>query len=444
MSEPGLKRVLILTYYWPPGGGAGVQRWLKFTKYMREYKYEPVIYTAKNPEYPSLDESLYKDLPDNLTVLKTRVWEPYTFYRWFTFQKKGHKVNTAFLNEKKKRGLTEKAAIWIRGNLFIPDARRCWIKPSVKYLTRYLSKNPVDLIVSTGPPHSLHLMALKISKRLRIPWVADFRDPWTKIYYQPSLMVGRLAGRKHQQLEQSVLQNANAVTVVSQGMKSQFEEMGATDVRVIPNGFDDEDFALPSGDQTPVVQDRHFSVTHIGTLFSLRNPINLWKALSELLNEHKDMAKDLTVNLAGAIDYTVSNSIDEANLGKRVNRLGNVPFQEAISLMKRSRILLLLITNTPEAGGILTGKLFEYMNAGRPILALGPIDGEVGQVLQATRTGHIVEYHDKEAIKKQILEYYIQYREGNLKVTPTNIEKYSRKNLTAEMTNLFSEILRVK
>ena len=134
MSEPGPKKVLILTYYWPPGGGAGVQRWLKFTKYMREFKYEPVIYTAENPEYPSIDESLTKDIPDNLTVLKTRVWEPYKLYKWFTFQKKGHKVNPAFLNEKKKQGLTEKIAIWIRGNLFIPDARRFWIKPSVRYL----------------------------------------------------------------------------------------------------------------------------------------------------------------------------------------------------------------------------------------------------------------------------------------------------------------------
>ncbi len=441
MSGPGLKKVLILTYYWPPGGGAGVQRWLKFTKYMREFKYEPVIYTAENPEYPSIDESLFKDLPDNLTVLKTRVWEPYKLYKWFTFQKKGHKINTAFLNEKRKQGLTEKLAIWIRGNLFIPDARRFWIKPSVKYLTRYLSENPVDLIVSTGTPHSLHLIALRISRRLGIPWVADFRDPWTKIYYQQSLMVGRLAGRRHQKLEQSVLRNAHAVTVVSQDMKRQFEEMGAPDVRLIPNGFDPEDFMDPAGDQAPVVLDQYFSITHIGTLFPLRNPMNLWKALSELVSEHKDLGKDLKINLAGAMDYAVSKSIDEANLGDRVNRLGNVPFQEAINLMKRSRLLLLLIMNTPEARGILTGKLFEYMNAGRPILAIGPTDGEVGHVLKETLTGHIVEYQNKEAIKKQILDFYVQYREGTLKVTPTNIEKYSRKNLTAEMTDLFNEIL---
>jgi glycosyltransferase involved in cell wall biosynthesis len=256
-------------------------------------------------------------------------------------------------------------------------------------------------------------------------------------------MVGRRASRKHQKLEQSVLENAQAVTVVSQDMKRQFEEMGARDVRVIPNGFDPEDFTGPGADQPPVDPDQHFSITHIGTLFPLRNPVNLWKALSELVHENKDLAEDLTINLAGAMDYSVSRSIEEAGLGDRVNIMGNVPFQEAISLMKQSRLLLLLIINTPEARGILTGKLFEYMNAGRPILAIGPADGEVAHVLEETKTGHIVEYDDQKAMKRQILDYYIRYREGNLKVTPTNIEKYSRRNLTAEMTDLFNEILQV-
>jgi glycosyltransferase involved in cell wall biosynthesis len=444
MSEPGRNKVLIITYYWPPAGGAGVQRWLKFTKYMREYNYEPLIYTAKNPEYPSTDETLYKDIPDNLTVLKTRVWEPYQFYKWFTFQKKGHKINTAFLNEKKKQGLAERMAIWIRGNLFIPDARKYWIKPSVKYLCQYISENPVDLIVSTGTPHSLHLIALNISKKLNIPWVADFRDPWTKIYYQQSLMVGRLASRKHEKLEQSVLQNASAVTVVSQEMKRQFEGTGARDIRVIPNGFDHEDFIDPGEDPASAGPDQLFSITHIGTLFPLRNPVNLWKVLSELVQENEDLAKDLKINLVGAMDYAVSKSIDEVRLGDWVERLGNVPYREAIRLMRRSQVLLLLITKTPGAGAILTGKLFEYMNAGRTILAVGPVDGEVAHALNETGTGHIVEFNDREAMKKQILEYYDLYRRGELTVTPKNIEKYSRKNLTGEMTNLFNEILRVK
>jgi glycosyltransferase involved in cell wall biosynthesis len=220
--------------------------------------------------------------------------------------------------------------------------------------------------------------------------------------------------------------------------------MGAPNIRVIPNGFDLEDFTDPGDEQTSMVLDQHFSITHIGTLFPLRNPVNLWKALSELVHENEELAKDLKINLAGAMDYAVSKSIDEVNLGNWVNKTGNVPFQEAIGLMKRSQLLLLLIINTLEARGILTGKLFEYMNARRPILAIGPTDGEVGHVLKETLTGHIVEYHDQEAMKKRILEYYDLYRKGNLTVTPKNIEKYSRKNLTGEMTDLFNEILHAK
>jgi glycosyltransferase involved in cell wall biosynthesis len=340
--------------------------------------------------------------------------------------------------------MTEKISIWIRGNLFIPDARRFWIKPSVRYLTRYIPENPVDLIVSTGTPHSLHLIALKISEKLTIPWVADFRDPWTKIYYQQSLMVCRLASRKHQKLEQSVLQHASAVTVVSQEMKRQFEEMGARNVRIIPNGFDPEDFTEPDGEQTSTVPDRHFSITHIGTLFPLRNPVNLWKVLSELVQENEEFAKDLKINLVGAVDYAVLGSIDEANLGNWVIRKGNVPYQEAIRLMRRSQLLLLLIINSPDARAILTGKLFEYMNAGRPILAVGPTDGAVAHALDETRTGQIVDFKDHISMKKQIMEYYGLYREGRLEVSPNNIERYSRKNLTGEMTDLFNEILHSK
>ena len=443
MSDPGRKKVLILTYYWPPGGGAGVQRWLKFTKYMRGYDFEPIIYTAADPEYPSFDESLYKDIPKDLIILKTKVWEPYKLYKWFTFQKRGHKVNTAFLNEKKKQGVTEKIAIWIRGNLFIPDSRKFWIKPSVRYLSRYLKDNSVDLIVSTGTPHSMHLIALRISKKLDLPWVADFRDPWTKIYYQESLMVGKHASRKHQKLEQSVLHNASVVTVVSQGMKAQFEEMGASNIRVIPNGFDHEDFSVAGQDQAEASNlDQNFSLTHIGTIFPLRNPELLWKVLSELVHENDNLAKDLKINLVGAIDYSVAKSIEDANLGKWVQKFGNVPYQEAIEIMKRSQLLLLLIINTPDSKGILTGKLFEYMSSGRPILAIGPPEGEVGQALKDTGTGKIIDFKDYEATKRQILDYYSLYREGKLTISPNSIERYSRKNLTGEMTELFNKILK--
>ena len=460
MTDPGRKNVLILTYYWPPGGGAGVQRWLKFTKYLREFKWEPVIYTAEDPEYPSIDESLFKDIPENIKILKTKVREPYKLYKWFTSQKKDHRINTGFLSKEKKKGFAEKISVWIRGNMFIPDARKFWIKPSVRYLARYLIDHPVDLIVSTGPPHSLHLIALKVSEKMDLPWVADFRDPWTKIDYYQDLMLNRRADRKHHKLERKVLQSASAVTVISKDMERQFQAIGSPNIRVIPNGFDPDDFITaaasaghdgidqPGGlDKTDNLLvsgtelDREFSLTHIGTIVPSRNPSTLWKVLSELVQENDDIARDLKIKLIGASDYSVLKSIEETGLGRWVSSTDYLPHQEAISMLKSSQVLLLLINNTANAKGILTGKFFEYMSSGRPILAIGPVDGEAGHILKETRTGEIVDFEDHETLKKQIRDYYGKYKKGRLNVAPEKIGKYSRKSLTGSMAGLFNELL---
>ncbi len=159
-----MKRVLILTYYWPPSGGAGVQRWLKFVKYLREFGWEPIVYTAENPEAPADDDSLEKDIPQNLTILKTPIWEPYDLYKKFTGQASNDRVNAGFLHEKEKPAWSEKLSVWIRGNFFIPDARRFWIKPSIRFLQRYLKTCPVDAIVSTGPPHTMHMIGMGLKK----------------------------------------------------------------------------------------------------------------------------------------------------------------------------------------------------------------------------------------------------------------------------------------
>jgi len=217
------KKALIITYYWPPGGGAGVQRWLKFVKYLREFGWEPVIYTPENGEMPVIDSSLEKDVPDGVTVIRRPIWEPYSLYKKFVGAGKDEKINTGFLTEKKRPGLAEKLSVWMRGNLFIPDARKYWIKPSVKFLRSYLKKNPVDVIISTGPPHSMHMIALPLSRELNVPWVADFRDPWTNIDYYKDLKLTKSADRKHHQMEKEVVTGATGIVVVGQRMKEEFE-----------------------------------------------------------------------------------------------------------------------------------------------------------------------------------------------------------------------------
>ena len=220
-----MKKALVITYYWPPSGGAGVQRWLKFVKYLRSFGWEPVIYTPENPEFPETDHSLDKDVPGQLKVLKQPIWEPYDTYKKILGRRKDEKINAAFLSEKKKNSALENLSVWIRGNFFIPDARKFWIKPSIRFLLHYLQKDPVDVIISTGPPHSMHLIAMKVSGKLGLPWLADFRDPWTNIDFYKDLKLTSWADAIHRRLEKQVLGKADAVTVISPGMAADFSRI---------------------------------------------------------------------------------------------------------------------------------------------------------------------------------------------------------------------------
>ena len=239
-----MKRVLIITYYWPPSGGSGVQRWLKMSKYLPEYGWQPVIYTTEDAEYPIVDPSLEKDVTPEAEVIRRPIVEPYSFYKKFLGVKKEETVKMGFIEEKeKKHGWKENLSLWIRGNLFIPDARCWWVKPSVRYLKEYLKEHPVDAIISTGPPHSMHLIAMKLKEALGLPWIADFRDPWTEIDYYDELHLTKRSDRKHHCLEHEVLTKADNVVTVGPDGARRLEKLGAKDVATIYNGFDRDDDA---------------------------------------------------------------------------------------------------------------------------------------------------------------------------------------------------------
>lgn len=430
-----MKRVLIITYYWPPSGGAGVQRWLKFVKYLRGYGWEPVIYCPENPEYPETDPSLEKDIPDGIEVIRRPIWEPYLLYKRLQGRKKDERINAAFLSEKKNNPLVEKLSVWIRGNLFIPDARRFWIAPSIKFLTGYLRHHPVDAIASTGPPHSMHLIALGVSGRLGIPWLADFRDPWTNIDFYRDLRLTAAADRRHHTLERRVVTRASAVTVISHNMAEDFRRIHDRGYEVITNGFDPDD--TDTGSITP---DTKFSIAHIGTLVSTRNPSVLWTALAELLPDHPDLASDLEIKLVGKVDFSVTESLGRNGLSGYVNRIDYMPHAEVTRVQKQSQVLLLLINDTPNARMILTGKFFEYLAAERPILCIGPGDGDAAAILKDTAAGTLVGYSDVTAMKKAILDYYASYRNGTLRVESRNTGQYSRKELTGRLAGVLNTI----
>lgn len=444
-----MRKILIITYYWPPSGGAGVQRWLKFVKYLHDFGWEPVVYTPANPESPVNDISLLKDVPENIEVLKTHIWEPYDLYKKFVGRKKEEKINTGFLTENKKAGITEKISVWLRGNLFIPDARRFWIKPSVEFLSEYLSKHKIDIIASTGPPHSMHLIAMELKKKFRIPWLADFRDPWTNIDFYSDLMLTSQADKKHHRLENEVLFNADAVvsvgTIMSEEFERKYQNSSIKDQEkknkrrekffVISNGFDEDDLFKGKTEA-----DKKFSLSHIGSLVKTRNPEIFWKVLSDVVSTNAGFKNDLQIKLVGKVDYSVLDSLEEYNLKKYLNRVEYLNHDEVVKIQQQSQILLLLLNNTPNAKGILTGKFFEYLAANRPILCIGPENGEAAAILSETNTGVAIDFSNEKGMKEIILQYYSLYKSNNLSVQSKNIQKYSRKELTKELAAVLEKL----
>lgn len=436
LENTGMKKLLIITYYWPPSGGAGVQRWLKFVKYLRDFNWEPVLYIPDNPEYPEQDDSLANDIPEGITTLRKAIWEPYAAYKKLLGRQKEEKINAAFLSEKKQNPLLENISVWIRGNLFIPDARKFWIKPSVTYLRNYLAANPVDVIASTGPPHTMHLIAHELARQFRLPWLADFRDPWTNIDFYHDLKLTASADREHHRLEKMVLQDATAVTVISRTMAEDFTRICPREYEVITNGYDAEE-SLGSGNP---VMDSKFSIAHIGTLVSTRNPLSLWDALHDLLPSHPGLAADLEIKLIGKVDHTVTRSIEEHGLAGFVTRTPYMPHDQVVVAQRQSQVLLLIINDTPNAKMILTGKFFEYLAAQRPILCIGPADGDAAAILRETHAGVISGHGDTAAMEKHILELYRKFKQGTLTPESKNIDPYSRKNLTARLASVLNRI----
>lgn len=433
-----MKRVLIITYYWPPSGGSGVQRWLKMSKYLPEYGWKPVVYTAEGAEYPVEDPSLEKDVSPEAEVIRQPITEPYSFYKKFLGMKKEQKVKAGFIDDTgHKQGWKERLSIWIRGNFFIPDARCWWVKPSVRFLKSYLKDHPVDAVISTGPPHSMHLIAMQLKEALGLPWIADFRDPWTEIDYHSKLRLTRRADRKHHRLEREVLAKADRVVTVSPNWAAGLERLGAPKAEVVYNGFDESDM-VGFAETTP---SEKFTLTYLGVLFKVRNPESLWQALGELITEDAGFAAKLQVKLIGQVDNEVKQTIARHGLQDHVALSAYIPHNQVAQALHSSSVLLLPLMPDTESDtlGLIPAKLFEYMASGRPILCIGPEEGDAARILSETQAGQTISFSDKEKMKAVIKTLYRQYLENGLSsIENREIEKYSRKALAGEFAKLLT------
>ncbi|WP_139959406.1 glycosyltransferase [Flavicella sediminum] len=423
-------KVLIITYYWPPSGGSGVQRWLKFVKYLQEFGITPVVYTVANPDYAIEDTTLEAKIPKGVEVIREPIWEPYKLANLFS-RKKKTKTSAGFLEH--KPSFLGKVMTYVRANYFIPDARMFWIKPSVKHLEKYLKKQPVDFIISSGPPHSLHLIGLALKKKLNIPWVSDFRDPWTDIDYFHQLPLSKKAKQKHFDLEKEVLTNSNAVLVVGKTMQQNYLPFNKNTF-VVPNGFD-----IAAVSEKPNL-DSQFSLTHIGMMNEDRNPLVLWKVLKELTEEIPSFKKDLEIKLIGKIAQPVLKEIEQKGLSGHLNQIEYLAHSEVQEYQRKSQVLLLAVNNVPSAKGIITGKIFEYLVAKRPILAIGPVDGDLAEILKETDAGTIVDFEDYTSLKRVILDLYKGYQNNSLETKSEGIQKYHRKEITRQLSEILKTI----
>ena len=405
-----------------------MQRWLKFVKYLPEYGVEPVVYIPENPTYPLVDEGLLAEVRPDVIIIRQKITEPYA---WASMFSKGStkKISSGIIPNKKKQSLIQRMLLWVRGNLFIPDARVLWVKPSVSFLSKYIQENGIDTIITTGPPHSLHLTGLRLQEKLSVKWLADFRDPWTTIGYHKELKLSASAEKKHKALEKQVLTSADAIIVTSPTTKKEFEAITHKPIHVITNGYDVEKV------QKQALDDK-FTLAHIGSFLSERNPEILWEALAELIGENEAFREAFQFKLIGAVSQEVLRSISEADLDSYVNSLGYVPHETAIAEQRKSQVLLLVEIDSPDTKCIIPGKLFEYMVSERPIIAIGPEGADFAAIIKSTNTGVFLTYSEKEKLKQTLTGYFEEYQKGTLRSHPIGLQQYSRKNLTGELVKV--------
>lgn len=423
------KRVLIITYYWPPSGGSGVQRWLKFAKYLPESGWEPVIFTPENPDFDLQDESLAKEIPDQLEVIKFPIWEP---YQLFSKVKRKSKTHPGRLLEQKDRGFLEKAAIWMRANLLVPDPRVFWVKPSVKFLTDLAKSGQFQAVITTGPPHSMHLIGLELKRKTGLPWVADFRDPWSQWEFLDKLPMTDLVRRRHQSLEQSVLNEANAVLTISPTFQHDLEKLAQRKINLLTNGYDPAD--LPADFSPKAKKERELHLVYSGVIDSIRNPIPVLKAMKE---EFVETGEEVRMTFVGKVSEQVRDFVQaDAWLSGRVFFPGYVSHGEVFGFYAKADALVLILTDTKNAQGNIPGKLFEYLATGVPVLALGDPAGDSAKILQEAGGGEVIRHED--FVKIQIALRKLMDGDGAAK-SEAKIDRFSRQALAHDLAKILDE-----
>lgn len=433
-----MKRVLIVTYYYPPSGGSGVQRVLKFTRYLRTFGWEPVVLTVNPVSYPALDASMMDEVPAGMAVYRTSFFDPLQWYARLTGKPVSTAIKSGSLSNMK--GWKDALSLWVRANLFVPDSRIGWVPFAVAKGKQLIEEKGLDMLLTSGPPHSVHLTGWLLQRMTGIPWVADFRDPWTEINYYHELPHLGVVKKLDAFLERLVLRSASRVVTVSPYCRTLLLDKVSerkSDFHIIQNGFDPADF-VP---KAPPLDADTFWITYTGSLYLPRNPTPVWKVLGSLFNEGK--TPRLKVRLVGSVDPQILSQLQKMGFEDRVHHVPYVPHHEAIAYTRQSHVLLLSIEDFKHNESVITGKMYEYLASGRPVLGVGPVQGDAARLLESTKGGVLFDWKDEDGIASWVLQQYAAWEAGTpiAGATKENVAPLSRKTQTGELASLFDELM---
>lgn len=432
-----MKKVLIISYYWPPSGGAGVQRMLKTVKYFPEFGIIPYVITVKEDKasYPTTDESLNKDVPAKAKVFRTDTFEPFGIYSKILGKKS---IPTGFSNESNP-GLFQKFSRFVRGNFFIPDARRGWIKYAFREACSIIENEKIDTMLITSPPHSAQLAGLMLRKKYDLKWIADFRDPWTDIYYYDEFSHLSFARKKDLKYEKDVLTSADRIITVSKDVKkllaAKIPDIGDSKISIIPNGYDDEDF----GNKNISVNGNDFIITYTGTLADSYNPSVFFHALKKVIINNPDVK--IKLRFIGNPAGTLIEEIRNISLGENLELVSTVPHDRSIEYLLNSTALLLVIPEIKNDKGILTGKLFEYLAARKPIICIGPEDGDAAEIINECNAGKTFGRKSDKDLTGYLEQLLNDWKSGkDTDISNNNYKKYSRRSQAKELSEIILSV----
>lgn len=427
-----MKKVLVITYYWPPSGGPGIQRIIKFIRYFPSLGWQPIVLTVEKGDYPAIDETLVHKIPPECLVYRTPVWEPYDIYRKLTGKSKSEKIPTYVLNPSQQDSLPEKLAKWIRAKFFIPDARIGWFPYAIRKGVEIITRENIDIIYSSSPPHTVQLIAKYLAKKTNVKWVADFRDPWSEAFWVAELQKEGLVKKINIALEKSVLRQANAVTTVTDAIRDMLSHKVANRYEIIHNGFE-QLFNQP-------VKSQRFIILFFGYLNKYQN----WEPLCQAVARLPDAIRtNVELRFIGKVFEDFKSSFQKYQHLNLVFQ-DYLPHQELMEFAQQASILFRPLSTMAYASGAIGAKMFDYLALRKPILAIGEKDSVVGEVLHETQSGEIFETHEIENIANYIKTIYQQWEKYGYVILEEHphLERYRTETNVQKLVDLFEEVLK--